>query len=321
MTKLAGLAAVAVIAAVVPEGAADSKVGKRITTKLGPRRAVPVPAPVLDDYELEERRMEARRQALPTPPDGANYAAWFGKLSATQRRDITRFCRDNPTEDEISCGGIGIYRIPVPPRMTGPGDDPDDYKQWERNLTAMQRAQFKRLCAQERHAYSQLCGGTPLVVAFDNQAVQFTPASAGQVTDWPTAITPWLALDRDGDGAITSGAELFGDATVLADGTTAKGGFHALSALDANGDGKIDRADPMFASLVLWADHDGDRTSSARELSPASRVIDSIDVGYRMEPRCDARLNCEREKSIVRYRDAGGAPREGSVVDVYLKFR
>jgi len=60
----------------------------------------------------------------------------------------------------------------------------------------------------------------------------------------------------------------------------AKHGFHALAALDANGD-----------------NHDGDRTSSPRELTRASRVIDSIELGYRSEGRCDARLNCERERS------------------------
>lgn len=321
MPKLAGLAALAVLA-VVPDAPADTKVGKRITsTKVG-KVARPAPAVVTHDPDLDPAEvMDRRRNALPTPPTNVEYSAWFAKLPAATRRAVSQFCRDNPAEPEASCGGIGIYRIPVPPRMIHPGASFDDLERWEANLTAIQRAQYKRLCSQERHAYSRLCGGTPLVVAFDNQTVQFTPASAGFATDWPTSATPWLALDRDGDGAITSGAELFGDATAKPDGSLASGGFDALAALDANGDGRIDRVDPMFGSLLLWADHDGDRTSSPRELTPASRVIEVIELGYRSEPRCDARLNCERERSVVRYRDAAGTTREGAMVDVYLHFR
>lgn len=72
---------------------------------------------------------------------------------------------------------------------------------------------------------------TPLVVAFDGEGITFASEASAPgfafrsgsptATDWPTATTPWLALDRDGDGAITSGAELFGDATGAHDGFAA----------------------------------------------------------------------------------------------------
>src|SRR5215510_2086314 len=61
--------------------------------------------------------------------------------------------------------------------------------------------------------YECTCSYTPLVLSFDRAPVEFIPAAAsfafdltgaGQniATDWPTARTPWLALDRDGDGRI-----------------------------------------------------------------------------------------------------------------------
>ncbi|HVY49193.1 MAG TPA: calcium-binding protein [Minicystis sp.] len=172
---------------------------------------------------------------------------------------------------------------------------------------------------------------TPLVLAFDGAPVElvadashgFTLA-AGQslVTDWPTARTPWLALDRDGSGAIDDGAELFGSMTALAGGRRATNGFEALAALDANGDGVIDARDPAFVSLVVWADVDGDRRSSPRELtSLASRGVESIELAYTSHPRCDARGNCEVERAAFTYVDETGARHRGAVIDLHLAAR
>lgn len=283
------------------------------------KRAIDKQAPVDDDAESVDP-VDKHREALPAAPTSdAQYDTWKKRLPTAQRQQVERFCRvDRPADYEPHCGGIGLYRIPAPPQMIR-GATQAQFNAWKTGLSRVQRSSYEHLCATEENAYTQLCGGTPLVVAFDNQTVAFTPASSGP--DWPTAATPWLALDRDGDGAITRGSELFGDATVLSNGRTAKHGFEALAALDSNGDHRIDRADPMFASLVLWADRDGDRQSSGGELTPASQIIESIELGYTVEPRCDARLNCEREKSVMRYRDVTGAARTGSIVDVYLHHR
>lgn len=172
---------------------------------------------------------------------------------------------------------------------------------------------------------------TPLVLAFEGEAVAYTAEMAGSfdltgvgmsaATDWPTAATPWLALDRDGNGSIDSGAELFGSATMLGSGKPAANGFLALGELDDNGDGLIDRRDAAFSRLVVWRDEDASRTSSAAELSPASASIEAIEVGYSVAPRCDERGNCEVERAAFRYTDASGRPRSGSVIDVHLKRR
>jgi hypothetical protein len=152
---------------------------------------------------------------------------------------------------------------------------------------------------------------TPLVVAFDGEPIAF-------VDHWPTATTPWLALDRNGDGAITSRAELFGDSTILPSGNRASNGFIALAALDDNHDAVIDRRDRAFSRLLLWADRDANQTSSPSELRPASDVVVQIPLANVMDPRCTADDDCEGERGTLTWRGSDGSPRTGAVVDVYI---
>jgi hypothetical protein len=104
---------------------------------------------------------------------------------------------------------------------------------------------------------------TPLVLAFRSEAVQFNTAVAAGfdltgtmsvITDWPTSTTPWLALDRNLNGKIDDGSELFGSATLLASGEAARNGFVALRELDSNVDGQIDSEDAEWGRLLVWSD-------------------------------------------------------------------
>jgi hypothetical protein len=170
------------------------------------------------------------------------------------------------------------------------------------------------------------------VLSFDGAPVQYTQRMAGAfdlsghglsiATDWPSASTPWLALDRDGSGSIESGAELFGSATQLSGGLLASNGFQALAELDDNGDGVITESDSSFAQLLVWADGDASRSSNGSELSSLSqhRIV-SIELDYRVERSCDDRGNCEVEVAQFRYLDADGTLRNGRIVDVHLAHR
>jgi hypothetical protein len=171
---------------------------------------------------------------------------------------------------------------------------------------------------------------TPLVLAFQGESVEFTDAPgnfdvAGRElsvgTRWVSRLTPWLALDRDGNGTIDDGHELFGSMTELADGTRARDGFAALAALDDDGDGRITARDPSFGRLLLWRDDNQNRRSEPDELSPVSDSgLVAIDLGYRVDPRCTDG-DCEMERARFVYRDAYGVEREGDVVDVHFATR
>jgi hypothetical protein len=171
---------------------------------------------------------------------------------------------------------------------------------------------------------------TPLVLSFDGAPAELAPANGSfdidatgstRASDWPTARTPWLALDRNGNGVIDDGGELFGSGTTLLDGTRADNGFFALMDLDSDRDGAITPADAAYSSLLVWADVNQDRISQAHELATlASRGVSRVDLGYRRAPRCDERGNCEIERSVMVF-ERDGAPAKGEVVDVHVMQR
>ena len=101
-------------------------------------------------------------------------------------------------------------------------------------------------------------------------------------TSWVSAKEGLLAYDKNGDGIINGGNELFGDRTLMKDGKTlVSSGFAALAEYDDNKDGKIDSNDVIYALLRIWQDADGDGIASAGELR---RLVDlgivSIGLSY-----------------------------------------
>ncbi|MCA9701696.1 MAG: hypothetical protein KC431_29515, partial [Myxococcales bacterium] len=152
----------------------------------------------------------------------------------------------------------------------------------------------------------QLCN-TPLVLRFDDAPIEMIAAEATPMatfdidmtadscitTDWPTAATPWLVLDRDHSGSIDGGHELFGSGTQLASGRHATHGFAALAEFDQNGDERVDGLDARFGELMLWRDWDADRVSTPDELTPLSDSgVDGLPVDFEVAVECDERGNC-----------------------------
>jgi len=285
---------------------------------LGCERAdPPVEAPHLiapDAPEVEALRSTTTAQDPPPPalsPDLVGVPGrerrWFLALDREQRHVVRQICR---MQVQDPCFGLIAERT----------DEPESPTLLARARSFDMHGDVEQFCFHANGRRNRC--NTPLVVAFDGQPIEFTASRArfaftpGEpvATDWPTAATPWIALDRDGDGAITSGAELFGDST-----GDAKNGFEALAAVDDNRDGVIDRRDAAFAALLLWADTNGDRASSPDELRPLSDIVTSIPLAHEVDVRC-TRGNCEGERGAAHWRDVSG-PRTGAVVDVYLRVR
>lgn len=85
-------------------------------------------------------------------------------------------------------------------------------------------------------------------------------------TAWIGTEDGFLALDRNGNGSIDNGGELFGDQVILKDDSKSESGFEALAELDDNGDGIIDNKDSAFANLRVWIDANHNGKSDSNEL-------------------------------------------------------
>jgi Zn-finger nucleic acid-binding protein len=121
-------------------------------------------------------------------------------------------------------------------------------------------------------------------------------------TGWVNKDDALLVWDRNGNGRIDTGAELFGDFTPLPNGTLAPNGFAALAALDSNGDGVIDASDPAFAELKLWRDTSQDgQTGTGELISLADAGIVSLNLAHTLKNQTLANGNTlAREGTFTR---------------------
>ncbi|MCK3865563.1 hypothetical protein [Pseudomonas sp. B329] len=156
---------------------------------------------------------------------------------------------------------------------------------------------------------------TPLLIDLDGDGITTLPIEHGVKFDyegdsnsintgWASKNSGFLIIDRNDDGIINSGKELFGDHTPLPNGEIASDGVMALTALDNNYDNLIDDRDAVWSDLKVWQDLNSNGVSEANELQSLIDIgLKSINLSFTQNSILDEHRNIHEFHSTVNWND------------------
>lgn len=163
-------------------------------------------------------------------------------------------------------------------------------------------------------------GPSPILLSLKKNAkVRLTSTSDGVLFDingdgvldhisWTAGNSEvaFLAVDRNNNGSIDDGTELFGNFTYPGVGN----GYAALERMQRETKGTgwdaITSRDPLFSRLLLWTDRNHNGGSESAELQPASDVLSVVGLGYQKLDHEDRHGNRFMFKGFVHLRTGLG---------------
>jgi len=253
----------------------------------------------------------------------------------------------NGQQTSQTCGVNKITTSAVPCSTPTPTPTPDDPCSWEREYACYNKGDswiwdpFRCDCLPRQgeigggcDANPGNCSNSPIVIDISGNGFDLTNATNGVLFDldsngnkewlaWTSVNSDdaWLAFDRNNNGLIDNGRELFGNFTSQPPSATANG-FIALEVYDrtikgGNGDGQIDNRDDVFARLKLWRDINHDGVSQANELNSLPELgVSILELDYKESKRTDEHGNRFRYRAKVK--DAQGEQIGRWAWDVFL---
>jgi len=174
-----------------------------------------------------------------------------------------------------------------------------------------------------------LCN-SPVLIDLGKDGIALTSKSGGVTFDldsdgakeqlsWTAAETDdaWLCLDRNGNGSIDNGTELFGSYTLQPDPPLGSepNGFLALATFDTaqeggNENGAIDGGDTVYQELLLWRDLNHNGVSEPNELDNlSSSGISEISLDYKFSRKEDEYGNQYRYRAKLKMKENAGIGR------------
>lgn len=168
------------------------------------------------------------------------------------------------------------------------------------------------------------CERSPLILDLDGDGVETLSMTGNSIyfdhdnngyaekTGWANKDDAFLVMDKNKNGKIDSGTEMFGNNT----SSSAQNGFMALSQYDSNHDGLINSKDSEFKNIKLWQDKNSNGVTDSGELYSLSDAgIKSISTGYIATNNTDSNGNTIKETGFFTRKNGS----QGIVSDVWFE--
>jgi len=246
-----------------------------------------------------------------------------------------RYCQKNLREPALQDAKARVASsLSQEPLCTGIGNDPIEQSQFQAQYQQVEQKYedgvYSGIMGEDAKAQSTLMGNgcciaSPLVLDLASDGlnlggkVRFDLMGSGSKveTSWVRGDDALLVLDRNNNGTIDNGTELFGN------DDTHENGFANLATHDSNADGVVDARDAVYTELRLWQD-DGDGVATQGELATLAQMgVKAIELRYTSGARVDLNGNQMRQEGrfirTAEFAEALGAT--GAVVDVWFNYR